>query len=263
MHQVGPAVAAYDYEAQNEQELSFKVGDTIEITTYHEDGWCTGVLDGVTGLVSPSFLVFDGAAAAADGAAYDEYQGDAAAYAEAEAEGDVDGSAGGAAAGSLEARKAKRKMMLEQRNQLRAQAESLTNQRKALEEDIKALENSKLELHDTVEKLSHTRIASDYVLDLVKLSMLLDELTHAQQQYQGTSRELENELKALRTILVKEVKQIISLEEPKNELATSSVELMQCYAEHEGKIISWWTNKLEFHQKLEQLRASLAQAIAS
>jgi hypothetical protein len=263
--QLGIAVAAYDYEAQNDQELSFQVGDEIDISAHHEDGWSTGTLNGVTGLVSPSFLTFSSNGLEHEGDSYTnaDYVESSEYYQEEDDDEQSSATAASSSSSSansvsIDARKAKRKMMLEQRNCLRSDAEALTNERKALEEEVRTLENTRDTLVDTVDKLSHLRHANDYAMELVKLSMLLDSLTSMQQQYQSTSRELEGELKTLRAILVKDLKSVVGvLDEPKNDLATSSVELMQCYAEHEGKIIQWWTNKLEFHQKLEQLRAAL------
>lgn len=48
--------ALYDYEASNQEEISFNEGDLIRIIERSEDGWWTGEKDGITGHF-PSMLV--------------------------------------------------------------------------------------------------------------------------------------------------------------------------------------------------------------
>ena len=46
-----PVRAKYDYEASEEDELSFKVGDIItQLSSEDGQGWCKGTLNGVEGL---------------------------------------------------------------------------------------------------------------------------------------------------------------------------------------------------------------------
>ena len=48
--------ADYDYAATENDELSIKVGDVINITLRHDDGWWRGELNGQTGLFPASYV---------------------------------------------------------------------------------------------------------------------------------------------------------------------------------------------------------------
>ena len=43
--------AIYDFDGQDENELSFNVGDVVDIIYEREDGWLVGLMNGLTGLV--------------------------------------------------------------------------------------------------------------------------------------------------------------------------------------------------------------------
>lgn len=48
--------AEYDYDAKDDDELSFKEGDILTIVKMESDGWCTGRLRGKNGLFPASFV---------------------------------------------------------------------------------------------------------------------------------------------------------------------------------------------------------------
>jgi hypothetical protein len=43
--------ALYDFDAKDETELAFNTGDVIDVVYERADGWCLGVLNGLSGLV--------------------------------------------------------------------------------------------------------------------------------------------------------------------------------------------------------------------
>ena len=49
-------MAAYDYEAQNDGELSFEEGDRIEVVARSDDGWWEGRLKGAVGLFPSNYI---------------------------------------------------------------------------------------------------------------------------------------------------------------------------------------------------------------
>ena len=48
--------ADYDYVATENDELSIKVGDVVNIVLRHDDGWWRGELNGKTGLFPASYV---------------------------------------------------------------------------------------------------------------------------------------------------------------------------------------------------------------
>lgn len=50
------ATALYDFDGQNEQELSFKAGDVITLTDYSDEEWWHGTLNGVEGMFPASYV---------------------------------------------------------------------------------------------------------------------------------------------------------------------------------------------------------------
>lgn len=50
------ATAQYDFQAQNEGDLSFQVGDRIEILKKNEDQWWQGKLNGLTGVFPANYV---------------------------------------------------------------------------------------------------------------------------------------------------------------------------------------------------------------
>ena len=48
--------ADYDYEATEKDELSIRIGDVINVTLRHDDGWWKGELNGKTGLFPASYV---------------------------------------------------------------------------------------------------------------------------------------------------------------------------------------------------------------
>ncbi|XP_066912924.1 nostrin-like isoform X2 [Clytia hemisphaerica] len=48
--------ADYDYEATEKDELSIRIGDVINVTLRHDDGWWKGELNGKTGLFPESYV---------------------------------------------------------------------------------------------------------------------------------------------------------------------------------------------------------------
>lgn len=49
-------VALFDYEALREDEMTFKENDVIYLTHDFNDGWFTGVCNGVTALVPGNYV---------------------------------------------------------------------------------------------------------------------------------------------------------------------------------------------------------------
>ncbi|XP_062388304.1 ABI family, member 3a [Sardina pilchardus] len=49
-------VALYNYEKGNADDLAFKEGDIIYVTSKNEDGWCEGVLNGVQGFFPGNYV---------------------------------------------------------------------------------------------------------------------------------------------------------------------------------------------------------------
>lgn len=50
------AIALYDYEAQEENEISFKEGDIITNLNFVTDDWWEGVIDGKCGLFPGNYV---------------------------------------------------------------------------------------------------------------------------------------------------------------------------------------------------------------
>jgi len=50
------AVALYDFEAQDEEELSFKEGDIITLSDYSDEAWWYGTLNGIEGRFPASYV---------------------------------------------------------------------------------------------------------------------------------------------------------------------------------------------------------------
>ena len=48
--------ADYDYDATEKDELTIRVGDVINVTLRHDDGWWKGELNGKTGLFPESYV---------------------------------------------------------------------------------------------------------------------------------------------------------------------------------------------------------------
>lgn len=48
--------ALFDFEAQDENELNFNVGDVIEVIDERKDGWIIGILNGLSGLVPANYV---------------------------------------------------------------------------------------------------------------------------------------------------------------------------------------------------------------
>ena len=49
-------IALYDYNAEKDDELSFKENAIIDVTAKNEDGWWEGILNGVTGLFPGNYV---------------------------------------------------------------------------------------------------------------------------------------------------------------------------------------------------------------
>jgi len=50
------AKCTFDYDAVNDDELSLKTGDVLEVTEMEEEGWWTGIFDGKSGVFPSNFV---------------------------------------------------------------------------------------------------------------------------------------------------------------------------------------------------------------
>jgi hypothetical protein len=48
--------ALYDFDAKDENELNFNVGDIIDVLDERSDGWLIGLLNGLSGLVPITYV---------------------------------------------------------------------------------------------------------------------------------------------------------------------------------------------------------------
>ena len=50
--------ALFDFDAQDENELAFNIGDVIDVVYERDDGWLVGILNGISGLVPVNHIEY-------------------------------------------------------------------------------------------------------------------------------------------------------------------------------------------------------------
>jgi len=220
-------VALYDYDASNAGELTFRVGDVLQVISEVKEGWYSASLNGQTGYAPSNYLQIQ------------ENKEEQAA-----------------------AKKARREKMMAERKTLRENVEQKRKERKQLEEEVKVLEESNRERKALIKKLANPTDDPHYVLnDLITLFIELQMADQQQSRYAELSTSLMMGLSSLKSQLDAGVKAGNPLEESKNKFDEEIEHTIKTFSHAREKLVQVTRAQKEFTPLLCKMRAQLAEGL--
>lgn len=221
--------AIYDYTAENDEQLSFKVGDLITVLEEREGGWWKGSLDGKDGLFPANYVEYlaeEGNEAGDEGEAVEDVGVDVDAGAPVEggeAAAEATASSGAAHVDEREERKRRRQLDLDE---LEAQIEKNKEQKALLELELEQLKRVKEHAQQELTDMGLVRTDIELlVYDLVKIMGELDEESATMNELQTARQSLQAELNNFSALTSSEIKKGSPLEPFKTEILSKLAQL--------------------------------------
>jgi len=227
--------AIYDYTAKNGEELTFKVGDLINVLEERDGGWWKGALGDQEGLFPANYVEYinseergqDEEAEALAHQQYDSYEGEfTEEFAATTGEGEATASPTDTTASPADEREDRRRKRQEELASLEAQIEEIKAQKLALEMELEQLKRVKEHTQQELADMGMVRTDTELLTwDLIKIMSELDEECTTMNELQTARQTLQAELNNFSALTSSEIKKGSPLEPFKAEILSKLAQL--------------------------------------
>jgi len=241
------ATALYSYEAQQEGELSFNEGDVIGITAEHEDGWSSGVFNGLEGAFPSNYVQKDP----------NQYNYDNDQYAEPQT--NQTNTNQQLSAEVLQRRKENREKLKGEMKDLKESLAKQTELRQQLEKDVRELTEKKQRLKKELRNLKADMSDKNTLFfDLLKLSQSIELFNEFVEEMKSVSSTASEALAQFSGEFQKEAKSSAALTPWNQKLAPRSKEVKDLMDLYNSQIDECVKSSKEFSPDLEHLIKALS-----